>query len=246
MMLRLQTSMMRSAVRPALNEMRRSIAVRASRGWISSGPARSAAFNKARLVIDANVSNVRWMSTDQSKEAAGQSDDANVPPETEAVQKETIQETEKIVGEMKTHGFKAETRQLLDIVAKSLYHDKEVFIRELVSNASDALEKARYLAATNAGSEPVGSLEINISVNKEKNLFIIQDNGVGMTSEELMENLGTIARSGSKAFLTEISEGQSQSDTAKNIIGKFGVGFYRYVPLSSYFIRRLPLATVES
>ena len=186
-------------------------------------------------------SKARWMSTDQSKEAASQADEANVAPETEAAQKEPEQETEKVVGEMQTHGFKAETRQLLDIVAKSLYHDKEVFIRELVSNASDALEKARYLAAANAGAEPAGSLEINISVNKEKNLFIVQDNGVGMTSEELMENLGTIARSGSKAFLTEISQGQTQSDAAKNIIGKFGVGFYRSVRSPELPVQRPPL-----
>ena len=225
-MLRLHSAILRKAVRPALYETQRSLVATASRGWKSHGPALYKA--KTLEIKNSFLTTVRWMSTEESKEnSSASSDSGDAAKESHAKSSEPPKPTEKVVGEMQTHGFKAETRQLLDIVAKSLYHDKEVFVRELVSNASDALEKARYLSAANAGQDLGGSLEINISVNPEEKLFIIQDNGVGMNYEELMENLGTIARSGSKAFLNEISENQSQSDVAKSIIGKFGVGFYR-------------------
>jgi HSP90 family molecular chaperone len=121
--------------------------------------------------------------------------------------------------------FRAETKRLLDIVTNSLYEDKEVYLRELVSNASDALEKARHAALTetpNAGDE--GELAIKIATDEgEGKVLVVSDNGVGMTREELMENLGTIARSGSKAFLEGLD---ADADAASNIIGKFGVGFY--------------------
>jgi hypothetical protein len=169
--------------------------------------------------------NVRWMSTDPTTE--GLDNEPTKPPPKSFSAAPTLFETEKVIGEVETHGFKAETRQLLDIVAKSLYHDKEVFIRELISNASDALEKARYLSSTNSIQDIIGALEVQISVDPDQKTFIIQDNGIGMNSQELMDNLGTIARSGSRAFLQEVSENES-SDVAKNIIGKFGVGFYRF------------------
>jgi len=119
--------------------------------------------------------------------------------------------------------FKAETRKLLDIVARSLYTDKEVFIRELVSNASDACEKLRFSQGTQAIKEIHDEelpLRIRVSVDEDERKFIIEDTGVGMTREELIENLGTIAKSGSLDF----SE-NSETD-ANNIIGQFGVGFY--------------------
>ena len=91
--------------------------------------------------------------------------------------------------------FKAETKKLLDIVAKSLYTDSEVFLRELLSNASDALEKQRLI------SQSREDLNVNIEINPTKKQLIIEDNGVGMSREELITNLGTIAKSGSKEFL---------------------------------------------
>ncbi|ELU01706.1 hypothetical protein CAPTEDRAFT_223831 [Capitella teleta] len=124
-----------------------------------------------------------------------------------------------------SHDFQAETKKLLDIVARSLYSEKEVFIRELISNASDALEKLRYTQMT--GVEIVDKdrpLEIHIATDDDKKRFIIQDTGIGLNKEELIDNLGVIARSGSKAFLEEV-EGQNAS-VDKNIIGQFGVGFY--------------------
>lgn len=127
--------------------------------------------------------------------------------------------------------FKAETRQLLDIVTHSLYTDKEVFLRELVSNASDSLEKLRHLQATNqvpAGSEDI-PLEIRIDMDEVASSITILDTGVGMTKDELVTNLGTIARSGSKSFVQQMKEsdgGEMDSSTQGSIIGKFGVGFY--------------------
>lgn len=125
----------------------------------------------------------------------------------------------------KTFEFQAETRMLLDIVAKSLYSEKEVFIRELISNASDAIEKARYLALQgHALDSSEATMKIHITTDKYDKTLTIQDSGIGMTKEELIENLGTIARSGSKAFIKQIQEGSGGDP--QNIIGQFGVGFY--------------------
>jgi len=120
--------------------------------------------------------------------------------------------------------FQAETRMLLDIVAKSLYSEKEVFIRELISNASDALEKLRYISLKAGESHDLGSLEINITTDKTNRILTIQDTGIGMTKDELISNLGTIAKSGSKAFLQQVQG--SDSTNLSSIIGQFGVGFY--------------------
>ncbi|XP_017004679.2 heat shock protein 75 kDa, mitochondrial [Drosophila takahashii] len=129
------------------------------------------------------------------------------------------------------HEFQAETRQLLDIVARSLYSDHEVFVRELISNASDALEKFRYTSLSAGGENLAGKdrpLEIRITTDKPQMQLIIQDTGIGMTKEELVSNLGTIARSGSKQFLEQMKGNQqaASSEASSNIIGQFGVGFY--------------------
>lgn len=120
--------------------------------------------------------------------------------------------------------FQAEVQQLLDIVIHSLYTDKEIFVRELVSNAADALEKLRHTQLTEKeifeAEEP---LEIRITTDEEANTITIADTGIGMTRDELVENLGTIAHSGSKKFMQAMSEaGQKES----SLIGQFGVGFY--------------------
>lgn len=120
--------------------------------------------------------------------------------------------------------FQAEVKQVLDIVVHSLYTDKEIFIRELISNASDATEKLRHTQLTEK-SILQEDLTLNIQVHSdpEKNEISIQDHGIGMTREELVENLGTIAHSGSKAFLKAIQESGEKNE---NLIGQFGVGFY--------------------
>ena len=123
-----------------------------------------------------------------------------------------------------THEFQAETKQVLDIVVNSLYKDKEIFVRELISNASDALEKLRRLQLTekNVFEEEL-DLEINVSTDDASNQLTIQDFGIGMTKDELVENLGTIAHSGSKEFMEAL---KSEGDANEALIGKFGVGFY--------------------
>ncbi|XP_069859730.1 heat shock protein 75 kDa, mitochondrial [Dipodomys merriami] len=132
-----------------------------------------------------------------------------------------ISSTETVQGSVSKHEFQAETKKLLDIVARSLYSEKEVFIRELISNASDALEKLRHKLVS--GGQPLPEMEIHLQTDAEKGTITIQDTGIGMTQAELVSNLGTIARSGSKAFLEAL---QSQAEASSKIIGQFGVGFY--------------------
>ncbi len=120
--------------------------------------------------------------------------------------------------------FQAEIKQLLDIVIHSLYTEKEIFVRELGSNASDALEKLRHTQITEKEIfDDKLDLEINVTTDDKAKTITIQDFGVGMTRAELVENLGTIAHSGSKAFLKALGEGGAKN---ANLIGQFGVGFY--------------------
>ncbi|GBP69711.1 Heat shock protein 75 kDa, mitochondrial [Eumeta japonica] len=138
-------------------------------------------------------------------------------------------QTNSLKGAPEQREFQAETRMLLDIVARSLYSDKEVFIRELISNASDALEKFRYMTVSSSEDaeqleEIDRSLEIKLTTDKQNKTICFQDNGIGMTKDELTENLGTIARSGSKSFIEEIKK--QGAEQANSIIGQFGVGFY--------------------
>jgi len=125
------------------------------------------------------------------------------------------------------HTFQAEVRQLLDIVIHSLYTDKEIFVRELVSNASDALEKLRHFELTGEKiHDDALPLEINISTDDTAHTITIQDYGLGMTHDELVENIGTIAKSGSKAFAAAIQESRESGGDPSQLIGQFGVGFY--------------------
>jgi molecular chaperone HtpG len=122
------------------------------------------------------------------------------------------------------HNFQAEVTRLLDIVARSLYSEKEIFLRELVSNASDACDKLRYETLTNPSLvEGDSELRIIISYDSKKRILSITDNGIGMSNQELIDNLGTIARSGTAAFVENIEQ---SDDVSSNLIGQFGVGFY--------------------
>ena len=123
-----------------------------------------------------------------------------------------------------TYEFKAETKKLLDIVIHSLYTERDVFIRELISNAADALEKFRHHSLTaEAGFDSHLPLEITIDLDEKEHTLTICDTGIGMTAAELEANLGTIAHSGSNAFLLELAEAAKKD---VNLIGQFGVGFY--------------------
>lgn len=122
--------------------------------------------------------------------------------------------------------FEAEVHRMLDIVVNSLYQNKDVFLRELISNASDALDKIRFLALTKPKLlEDVTDLEVRIEYDSDAHTLTVRDTGVGMTHEELVENLGTVARSGTTKFLEAITSSESKQDVS-GMIGQFGVGFY--------------------
>ena len=124
----------------------------------------------------------------------------------------------------KTRIFQTETKQLLKLMIHSLYSNKEIFIRELVSNASDAIDKLRFKSVENKSlAKLTKELQINVKVSKDENTISISDNGIGMTEGEVIDNIGTIARSGTASFLDNIT-GDKKKDS--NLIGQFGVGFY--------------------
>jgi len=128
------------------------------------------------------------------------------------------------MSQQETHGFQTEVKQLLHLMIHSLYSNKEIFLRELVSNAADAADKLRYLALTNDDLyEGNGDLRVRISTNKEKGTITISDNGIGMTRDGVIEHLGTIAKSGTADFFKTLS-GEASKDS--QLIGQFGVGFY--------------------
>ena len=123
-----------------------------------------------------------------------------------------------------THAFQTEVSQLLHLMIHSLYSNKEIFLRELVSNASDAVDKLKFESLSNdALVEGKEELAIHVSVDKDAGTITISDNGIGMTQDEVMENIGTIANSGTKKFLQGLDEKQAEDS---NLIGQFGVGFY--------------------
>jgi molecular chaperone HtpG len=125
---------------------------------------------------------------------------------------------------VETHQFQAETRQVLHLMIHSLYSNKEIFLRELISNASDALDRLRFAAIRDESVyEDDSDLRIELEVDEEAGTLTVRDNGIGMTRDEVMENIGTIARSGTRAFLDQLS-GDQQADA--QLIGQFGVGFY--------------------
>lgn len=123
----------------------------------------------------------------------------------------------------KNFKFKTETKKLLDMMINSIYTHKEIFLRELISNASDAIDKRHFVSLTNQDVKP-HDYEIHVEASKKDRTITITDNGIGMTLEELQNNLGTIAKSGSKEFLEKIENENGKDDV--DIIGQFGVGFY--------------------
>ena len=123
-----------------------------------------------------------------------------------------------------TKEFQTESKELLSLMINSIYSNSEIFLRELISNASDAIDKYRYLSLTSDGKYPVKEGEIRLAFDKKKRTITISDNGIGMNKEDLVTNLGTIAKSGSKDFVSKLKEAKEKQDL--NIIGQFGVGFY--------------------
>ena len=139
------------------------------------------------------------------------------------------------------HHFQAEIQQLLDIVIHSLYTDREIFVRELISNAADACEKLRFLqiVAAPSASSRTRAPAISITTDDKAGTITITDTGIGMTHGDLVENLGTIAHSGTKAFLKQLAENQKPD---ARLIGQFGVGFYSAFMVATQGDRPQPLA----
>ena len=149
----------------------------------------------------------------------------------------TAEERELLKKNEEKFNFNVEVTRLMDIIINSLYTNKEVFIRELISNASDACDKARFLSVQNP--DYLGEnkeLKIIVETDRETKTFSIIDTGVGMTKNDLVKNLGTIAKSGTTAFIEAISKGNSL-----NLIGQFGVGFY-----STYLVSNKVVVTSKN
>ena len=125
---------------------------------------------------------------------------------------------------MATHQFQTEVNQLLKLIIHSMYSNKDIFLREIVSNASDALDKLKYLTVSDDAYKGIQfNPKIDISFDDKANVLVVQDSGIGMNEDDLNNNLGTIARSGTKAFMEKLTE-EASKDSA--LIGQFGVGFY--------------------
>jgi len=136
--------------------------------------------------------------------------------------------------EKKTVKFETEVSKLLDIVANSLYTEKEIFLRELISNSSDACEKLRYISQTDSSVEKTKQFEIRVHINEKNKTITIKDNGIGMDEKDMQSNLGTIAKSGTEDFIKKM--GDKKGDI--NQIGKFGVGFYSSFMVSDQVVVR--------
>ena len=127
---------------------------------------------------------------------------------------------------IENRAFEADTSKILDIVIHSLYSNREIFLRELISNASDALDKRRFLASTNQSMQASQELQIQIKSDKKAKTLTISDNGIGMDSDDLVSSLGTIARSGTKNFIEQLESSKQNDENKLSLIGQFGVGFY--------------------
>ncbi|MFW5870045.1 MAG: molecular chaperone HtpG, partial [Candidatus Sumerlaeota bacterium] len=127
---------------------------------------------------------------------------------------------------VETHTFETEARQLLDLMVHSIYSNKDIFLRELISNASDAIDKLRYESLIHTDlAKHVDDPHIRIEADKEARTISVIDTGIGMTHDEVVEYIGTIARSGSRDFAELIKQAKEQKDLPPELIGQFGVGF---------------------
>ena len=124
----------------------------------------------------------------------------------------------------KTQKFKTEVNQLMELMIHSLYSNRDIFLRELVANAADAIDKAHFASLTDPSL--VCDWKIRIDIDSENKTVTITDNGIGMNEAEVIENIGTIARSGTKAFMQMLSEQKDKLEKTPELIGQFGVGFY--------------------
>ncbi|XP_033824536.1 endoplasmin [Periophthalmus magnuspinnatus] len=174
--------------------------------------------------VDGTVEDDLGKSRDGSR-----TDDEVVQREEEAIQLDGLNaaQIKELREKSEKHAFQAEVNRMMKLIINSLYKNKEIFLRELISNASDALDKIRLLSLTNEDALAANEeLTIKIKSDKEKNMLHITDTGIGMTKEELVKNLGTIAKSGTSEFLNKMTEMQTEGQSTSELIGQFGVGFY--------------------
>ncbi|XP_060695644.1 endoplasmin [Hemiscyllium ocellatum] len=156
-------------------------------------------------------------------------DDEVVKREEEAIQLDGLNpaQVKEIREKAEKFMFQAEVNRMMKLIINSLYKNKEIFLRELISNASDALDKIRLISLTNdTALHATEEMTIKIKADKEKNMLHVMDTGIGMTKDELIKNLGTIAKSGTSEFLNKLTEMQSDDQSTSELIGQFGVGFY--------------------
>ncbi|KAJ3597180.1 hypothetical protein NHX12_003580 [Muraenolepis orangiensis] len=176
------------------------------------------------LDIDGAVDEDLGKSRDGSK-----TDDEVVQREEESIQLDGLNaaQIKEIREKSEKHVFQAEVNRMMKLIINSLYKNKEIFLRELISNASDALDKIRLMSLTSDEAMATNEeLTIKIKSDKEKNMLHITDTGIGMTKEDLVKNLGTIAKSGTSEFLNQLTESQGEDQSSNELIGQFGVGFY--------------------
>ncbi|XP_054883204.1 endoplasmin [Poeciliopsis prolifica] len=174
--------------------------------------------------VDGTVEDDLGKSRDGSR-----TDDEVVQREEEAIQLDGLNASQikELREKSEKHAFQAEVNRMMKLIINSLYKNKEIFLRELISNASDALDKIRLLSLTDESALAANEeLTIKIKSDKEKNMLHITDTGIGMTKDELVRNLGTIAKSGTSEFLNKMTEMQSEGQSTSELIGQFGVGFY--------------------
>ncbi|XP_062989456.1 endoplasmin [Elgaria multicarinata webbii] len=167
---------------------------------------------------------------DMGKSREGsRTDDEVVQREEESIQLDGLNASQikQIREKSEKFAFQAEVNRMMKLIINSLYKNKEIFLRELISNASDALDKIRLISLTDENALSRNEeLTIKIKCDKEKNMLHVTDTGIGMTKEELIKNLGTIAKSGTSEFLNKITEMSEENQSTSELIGQFGVGFY--------------------
>lgn len=156
-------------------------------------------------------------------------DESAAPTEEQQIKLDDLNAAQlrELKEQAETFTFQAEVNRMMKLIINSLYRNKEIFLRELISNASDALDKIRLLALSNPELlDAINELSIRIKVNKESRMLHITDTGIGMTRDDLVKNLGTIAKSGTAEFLSNLNTGDGQDKNVNDMIGQFGVGFY--------------------